>query len=73
MEKKLKKLEDKINYNFKKIDILISALTHNERVEMYKDMIPTLKFNQQHLLKRRHVWDLDVYDWQKYSMSWKFD
>lgn len=51
----------------------ISALTHNERVEMYKDMIPTLKFNQQHLLKRRHVWDLDVYDWQKYSMSWKFD
>lgn len=28
MEKKLKKLEDKINYNFKKIDILISALTH---------------------------------------------
>ena len=28
MEKKLKKLEDKINYNFKKIDILIRALTH---------------------------------------------
>ena len=28
MEKNIKKLEDKINYNFKKIDILITALTH---------------------------------------------
>lgn len=50
----------------------ISALSHTERVQMYKEMIPTLQHNQQHLLNMRYVPTLTIDDWNKYSTNWQF-
>ena len=40
--------------------------------EMYWDMMPILKFNQEHLLNMRHVPVLTIDDWHKYSKDWQF-
>ena len=50
----------------------ICALSHNERQQMYWDMMPVLKFNQEHLLNMRHVPVLTIDDWHKYSKDWQF-
>jgi hypothetical protein len=50
----------------------ICNLSQEERVSMYKQLIPVLQHNQQHLLDMKEIPLLTRKDWNKYSQGWEF-
>lgn len=50
----------------------ICELTPEERKQIYKELIPILKHNQQHLFNMKEIPTVNINDWEQYSKNWQF-